>query len=62
MTQYNTWTESWEGLFSNYVKQLMLAIEEAQGPGAERRQILDTTVEKAIPQLLRPLETGGGQI
>lgn len=36
----------------------MLAVEEAQGPDAETRQILDTTVEKVIPRLLRTLETG----
>ena len=62
MPQYNTWTDSWEGFFSNYVKQLMLVIEEVQGPDAEMRRLLDTTVDKVIPRLLRPLETGGRQI
>ncbi len=62
MPQYTAWTDSWEDFFTKSMQQLMAMIEESQGPDAELRALLDQTISKVIPRLLRPLETGGRQI
>ena len=40
----------------------MTTIEEPQGPDDELRELFTQTMEKVVPRLLRPLETGGRQI
>ncbi|KAH0562635.1 hypothetical protein GP486_002686 [Trichoglossum hirsutum] len=62
MPQYTTWTDSWEEFFINSLKQLMSSIEEVHGPDVEWRELLEVTINKVVPRLLRPLETGGRQI
>ena len=44
------------------MRQLMTIIEQSQGPDVELRMLFDQMISKAIPRLLRPLETGGRQI
>ncbi|KAF2162552.1 hypothetical protein M409DRAFT_27174 [Zasmidium cellare ATCC 36951] len=62
MAQYTTWTDSWEVFVTNYMRDLMRTIEAAQDPGREFRNLFDQVVEKVIPRLLRPLESGGRSI
>jgi protein-ribulosamine 3-kinase len=40
----------------------MSSIEEVHGPDVEWRELLEVTINKVVPRLLRPLETGGRQI
>lgn len=62
MPQYTAWTDSWEEFFTNSMQQLMVMIEEAQGPDVELQMLFKQMISKVIPRLLRPLETGGRQI
>lgn len=62
MPQYNTWTESWEDFFTRSTERLMTTVEESQGPDKELRILFEQTMEKVVPRLLRPLETGGRKI
>lgn len=60
--QYTEWTESWEEFFTEYTKKVFAAEEEAQGFDPEVKALEDAIIEKVIPRLLRPLETGGRKI
>ena len=40
----------------------MTTIEEAQGPDNQLRDLFRQTMDKVVPRLLRPLETGDRQI
>ena len=40
----------------------MTTIEESQGPDKQLRDLFEQTMNKVVPRLLRPLETGGRQI
>ena len=40
----------------------MTSIEESQGPDKELRDLFGQTMNKVVPRLLRPLETGSRQI
>lgn len=40
----------------------MRTIESAQEPDPEFRELFDAVVQKVIPRLMRPLETGGRSI
>lgn len=62
MRQYTTWTDSWEDFYANSLRLLMSVIEEAEGPDPEFKELLEATINKVVPRLLRPLETGGRQI
>jgi protein-ribulosamine 3-kinase len=62
MAQYTEWTDSWEEFFTNSILQLMSVIEASQGPDPEFKELLGQVIDKVIPRLLRPLETGGRQI
>jgi protein-ribulosamine 3-kinase len=62
MPQYIEWTDTWEEFFTNAIKRLMSVIEAAQGPEPEFSELLSQIIDKVIPRLLRPLETGGRQI
>ena len=62
LPQETTWTESWEDFFTKSMKHILALEEEAQGPDTEMTQISAALIEKVIPRLLRPLETGGREI
>lgn len=62
MPQYNTWTDSWEEFFTHSMERLMTSIEKSQGPDQELGDLFRSTMDKVVPRLLRPLETGGRQI
>ncbi|MCJ1352958.1 MAG: hypothetical protein MMC33_002942 [Icmadophila ericetorum] len=56
------WQDSWEIFFSNSMKRILAKEEESQGPDEEMKQLSEALINKVIPRLLRPLETGGRQI
>lgn len=62
MAQHTAWTESWEVFFTDYMQHLMCTIESAQGPDPEFKELFEAVVQKVIPRLMRPLETGGRSI
>lgn len=62
MPQFVEWTDNWEEFFTNTMKQLMSVVEASNGPDPEFKELLGHIIDKVIPRLLRPLETGGRQI
>ncbi|KAI9719879.1 MAG: hypothetical protein M1828_006009 [Chrysothrix sp. TS-e1954] len=60
--QYTEWKETWEEFFYNSIKIVMDNEERSQGHDPEVRALCDAVLEKVVPRLLRPLETGGRQI
>lgn len=60
--QYTKWHDSWEDFFSNSIKAVFELEEQMQGPDPEVQQLCAATLEKVVPRLLRPLETGGRKI
>ncbi|KAL2036369.1 hypothetical protein N7G274_010916 [Stereocaulon virgatum] len=60
--QYTEWHDTWEEAFHHSLKWFMLAEEKSQGSDEEMQQLCQGVLDKVIPRLLRPLETGGRQI
>ncbi|KAI9659639.1 MAG: hypothetical protein M1831_003720 [Alyxoria varia] len=60
--QYTSWTDSWEVFFSNSIRQVMENEERSQGSDPEVQQLCQAVLDKVVPRLLRPLETGGRSI
>lgn len=60
--QYTEWTDSWEDFFTKSFELVMSNEQKSQGPDPEMQELCQATVEKVIPRLLRPLETGGRKI
>ncbi|KAJ5383260.1 Fructosamine/Ketosamine-3-kinase [Penicillium concentricum] len=54
--------DTWEECFSNGIEQFFIAEEKAQGSDDEMAVLRKGIIEKVIPRLLRPLETGGNKI
>jgi protein-ribulosamine 3-kinase len=62
MPQYTEWTDSWEEFFANSIKRVFEFEERTHGPDAELQKLEKAILEKVVPRLLRPLETGGRSI
>lgn len=60
--QYTEWTDSWEEFFTKSFKLVMSNEQKSQGLDPEMQELCQATIEKVIPRLLRPLETGGRKI
>ena len=60
--QYTEWTDSWEDFFAKSMKLVMDNEEKSQGPDPEIQELCQAVLQKVIPRLLRPLETGGRKI
>ncbi|KAI4164977.1 MAG: hypothetical protein LQ342_001253 [Letrouitia transgressa] len=60
--QYTNWHNSWEDFFSSSIKAVFDMEEQMQGPDPEVQLLCAATLEKVVPRLLRPLETGGRKI
>jgi protein-ribulosamine 3-kinase len=54
--------DTWEESFSHGIELFFQAEEEAQGFDEEMAALRKGIMEKVIPRLLRPLETGGNKI
>ena len=59
---YTKWTDSWEEFFVNFFLDVVEYEQEVQGPDEEMAALTKQIVEKVIPRLCRPLETGGRSI
>lgn len=63
LPQLNKWTDTWEEYFTNNFKHFLEMEHRSQGPATEElTELSKAMVEKVIPRLLRPLETGGRHI
>ncbi|KAL8976837.1 MAG: hypothetical protein Q9205_007239, partial [Flavoplaca limonia] len=60
--QFAEWTESWEDFFTKSIQLVFENEESSQGPDPEVQHLCKETLEKVVPRLLRPLETGGRHI
>ena len=58
LAQDNTWTDTWEEYYKNNIVRMLRLEEEARGPSEELKELSEQLLEKVIPRLLRPLETG----
>jgi protein-ribulosamine 3-kinase len=61
-TQQNLWTSSWEKCFSTLMSVMFEFEQQMHGPNEEMRRMHQIILNKVIPRLLRPLETGGREI
>ncbi|KAK5553057.1 hypothetical protein LTR46_008769 [Exophiala xenobiotica] len=61
-TQQNEWTSSWERSFTSIMKTMFEFEQEMHGQNDEMCEMHQVILDKVIPRLLRPLETGGKQI
>lgn len=63
LPQLNQWTDTWEEFFTSNFNDFLRMEQEMQGPATEALTNLSSAMlEKVIPRLLRPLETGGRHI
>lgn len=60
--QYTEWTDSWEEFFANSLKRVFELEEKTHGPDKELKALERAILQKVVPRLLRPLETGGRTI
>lgn len=58
----NSWTDTWTEWFSNAMKRMYAEEEQSHGPDDELSRLKAAMLDKVIPRLLRPLETGGRSI
>ena len=56
------WAPTWELFFSRYISRIFDLEKELQGPDPKVQELTKQILEKVIPRLLRPLETGGRTI
>lgn len=62
LQQPNSWTDSWEKFFSDMMQRCFDWEQEMHGDDKEMKTLFQALIEKIIPRLLRPLETGGREI
>ena len=60
--QYTEWENSWETFFSKSIALVMANEQKSQGFDPEVQRLYETILQKVVPRLLRPLETGGRSI
>ena len=60
--QASGWYDSWETYFTNMYCEVFEWEKEMHGENEEMQALFEQIVEKVIPRLLRPLETGGNTI
>ncbi|KAI0450101.1 Fructosamine kinase-domain-containing protein [Xylaria acuta] len=58
----NDWCDTWEEYFSRQLKSDIQWLHSVRGPDPEFDEVADQFLEKVIPRLLRPLQTGGRSI
>jgi len=58
----NRWQHSWEKFFTHAIISILAFEEKTQGPSEELDFLANALIQKVIPRLLRPLETGGKSI
>ncbi|KAK5330597.1 hypothetical protein LTR70_000427 [Exophiala xenobiotica] len=60
--QQNEWTSSWETSFTTMMNTMFEFEQDMHGSDEKMRQMHQIILEKVIPRLLRPLETGSREI
>jgi protein-ribulosamine 3-kinase len=60
--QQNEWFSSWEKSFSVIMSTMFEFEQEMHGEDKEMQRMHNIIMDKVIPRLLRPLETGGNEI
>ncbi|KAK8115762.1 hypothetical protein PG984_012264 [Apiospora sp. TS-2023a] len=58
----NDWTDSWEEYFTRQFRSDVAYTQRVLGLNPDLEELTDRFVEKVIPRLLRPLQTGGRSI
>lgn len=58
----NDWTGDWEGFFTRLFRSNLEYVQKERGEDLELVEIAEEFIEKIIPRLLRPLQTGGRSI
>ncbi|KFY36873.1 hypothetical protein V495_07537 [Pseudogymnoascus sp. VKM F-4514 (FW-929)] len=58
----NTWTDTWEEFFTVAMKRMLMLEEKSHGQDPELTELSKALIEKVIPRMMRPLETGGRSI
>jgi fructosamine-3-kinase len=56
------WSDTWEDYFTRTTRELLQMEQETQGVNEEILSLSVPFLEKVVPRLLRPLETGGRSI
>ncbi|CAN8096521.1 unnamed protein product [Discula destructiva] len=56
------WSDTWEEYFTRTTRVLLNLEQEAQGRNEQFSKLADAFLEKVVPRLLRPLQTGGRNI
>lgn len=62
LPQENGFTDTWEEFFVNGLKHMLRLNFEVAGPSNQLEELIPNMMEKVIPRLLRPLETGGNSV
>jgi len=62
LQQPNSWTASWEKFFSSMMQRCFDWEQDLHGEDEEMKMLFHAIIEKVIPRLIRPLETGDREI
>lgn len=60
--QHLDWVDSWEQFLTDYLRHMFKLERDVSGASTELEGLQQALLEKVIPRLLRPLETGGNSI
>lgn len=58
----NDWTDSWEEFFTREFRSDLAHAQENRGEDPELNEVAEEFIDKVIPRLLRPLQSGGRSI
>lgn len=58
----NDWTDNWEEYFTRQLRADLAYAQRERGDDPELQEVAEEFIEKVIPRLLRPLQTGGRSI
>ncbi|KAI0376957.1 Fructosamine kinase-domain-containing protein [Hypomontagnella monticulosa] len=61
-TMINDWTDNWEEYFTRQFRANLAYAQQERGDDPELQELAEEFIEKVIPRLLRPLQTGGRSI
>ncbi|KAI0196392.1 Fructosamine kinase-domain-containing protein [Astrocystis sublimbata] len=62
LPQDNAWSNSWEEFYVRGMRHMLEIEKDRRGPSEELERLSKPFLEKVIPRLLRPMETGGRSI
>ncbi|RYP41918.1 hypothetical protein DL767_000655 [Monosporascus sp. MG133] len=58
----NDWTDNWEEYFTRLFRANLTYAQQERGKDSELEEVAEQFIQKVIPRLLRPLQTGGRTI